>query len=140
MLLLPSTTFAAVELAPTPTCVTIQTERWNELKNNNKELVMKLLGVELLLQTLNTPQTELQTQLAEAKAQVLKLQEALTLSEEKLKNAESLQKEMLSSLMDLEKKIDAERRAQAAREKRLRRQRDTWLFVAGACLLGYIGK
>lgn len=42
--------------------------------------------------------------------------------------------------MDLEKKIDAERRAQAAREKRLRRQRDTWLFVAGACLLGYIGK
>ena len=47
---------------------------------------------------------------------------------------------MLNSLMDLEKKIDAERKAWADKEKRLRRQRDTWLFVAGACLLGYIGK
>ena len=42
--------------------------------------------------------------------------------------------------MDLEKKIDAERKAWADKEKRLQRQRDTWLFVAGACLLGYIGK
>ena len=42
--------------------------------------------------------------------------------------------------MNLEKEIDAERKQQADREKRLRRQRDTWLFVAGACLIGYIGK
>lgn len=37
--------------------------------------------------------------------------------------------------MDLEKKIDAERKAWADKEKRLRRQRDTWLFVAGAALV-----
>lgn len=42
--------------------------------------------------------------------------------------------------MDLEKEIDAERKAWTDKEKRLRRQRDTWLFLAGACLLGYIGK
>lgn len=130
----------AAETPQQPTYITIQTERWNELKNNNSELVMKLQEVELLLSTLQTPTNELRQQLAEAKAQLKKSQEALTLSNERLKNAESLQKETLNSLMNLEKILDAERKQQANREKRLRRQRDTWLFVAGAALVAYIAK
>ena len=130
----------AAETPQQPTYITIQTERWNELKNNNSALLMKLQEVELLLSTLQTPTNELRQQLAEAKAQLKKSQEALTLSGERLRNAESLQKETLNSLMNLEKILDAERKQQANREKRLRRQRDTWLFVAGAALVAYIAK
>ena len=130
----------AAETPQQPTYITIQTERWNELKNNNSELVMKLQEVELLLSTLQTPTNELRQQLAEAKAQLKKSQEALTLSNERLKNAESLQKETLNSLMNLEKILDAERKQQANREKRLRRQRDTWLFVTGAFMIYGITK
>lgn len=130
----------AAETPQQPTYITIQTERWNELKNNNSELVMKLQEVELLLSTLQTPTNELRQQLAEAKAQLKKSQEALTLSNERLRNAESLQKETLNSLMNLEKILDAERKQQANREKRLRRQRDTWLFVTGAFMIYGITK
>lgn len=130
----------AAETPQQPTYITIQTERWNELKNNNSELVMKLQEVELLLSTLQTPTNELRQQLAEAKAQLKKSQEALTLSNERLRNAESLQKETLNSLMNLEKILDAERKQQANREKRLRRQRDTWLFVTGALMIYGITK
>lgn len=130
----------AAETPQQPTYITIQTERWNELKNNNSALLMKLQEVELLLSTLQTPTNELRQQLAEAKAQLKKSQEALTLSGERLRNAESLQKETLNSLMNLEKILDAERKQQDNREKRLRRQRDTWLFVTGAFMIYGITK
>jgi PHD/YefM family antitoxin component YafN of YafNO toxin-antitoxin module len=130
----------AAETPQPSTYITIQTERWNELKNNNSALLMKLQEVELLLSTLQTPTSELRQQLAEAKAQLKKSQEALTLSNERLRNAESLQKETLNSLMNLEKILDAERKQQANREKRLRRQRDTWLFVTGALMIYGITK
>lgn len=126
----------AAETPQQQTYITIQTERWNELKNNNVQLLMKLAELEALLATLQTPTSELQQQLAEAKTQLTKSQEALTLSGEKLRNAESLQKETLNSLMELHEKIKQERKAEQRTQARLRQQRDLAWFVAG-CLVVY---
>lgn len=118
----------------------VRAEKLDELKNNNDKLVLKLAELEQMLALLKTPSDELVEQLAKAEKELQLCKQELKSVKSSLASAETLQKETLSSLMDLEKKIDAERKQQANREKRLRRQRDTWLFVAGACLLGYIGK
>ena len=107
----------------------VPTEKLELLKSNNANLVLKLAELEQKLNLLKTPSDELVERLAKAES-----------AKSSLASAETLQKEMLNSLMDLEKEIDAERKAWADKGKRLRRQRDTWLFLAGACLLGYIGK
>lgn len=130
----------AAETPQQPTYITVQTERWNELKNNNSVLLMKLQEVELLLSTLQTPTNELRQQLAEAKAQLKKSQEALTLSNERLKNAESLQKETLQSLMELHEKIKEERKAEQQTQERLRNQRDFGYFLLGVAVLYAVGK
>lgn len=136
---LPCMSAAPVEQAPTGYKV-VRTEKLDELKSNNDKLVLKLAGLEQKLALLKTPSNELVEQLATAKKELQLCKQELKSASNSLTSAKALQKEMLSSLMDLEKKIDAERKAWADKEKRLRRQRDTWLFVAGACLLGYIGK
>ena len=118
----------------------VPTEKLDELKNNNDKLVLKLAELEQMLALLKTPSDELVEQLAKAEKELQLCKQELQSAKSSLASAETLQKEMLNSLMDLENKIDAERKQQVDREKRLRRQRDTWLFVAGACLLGYIIK
>ena len=118
----------------------VPTEKLGELKSNNTKLVLKLAELEQKLALLKTPSAELVEQLATAKSELDLCKQELRSVKNSLESAKSLQQETLSSLMGLENKIDAERKQQADREKRLRRQRDTWLFVAGACLLGYIGK
>ena len=118
----------------------VPTEKLELLKSNNDKLVLKLAELEQKLSLLKTPSDELVEQLAKAEKELQLCKQELQSAKTSLESAKSLQKETLSSLTDLEKKIDAERKPQANREKRLRRQRDTWLFVAGACLLGYISK
>ena len=118
----------------------VPTEKLELLKSNNANLVLKLAELEQRLALLRTPSTELVEQLVTARNELEQCKQELKSAKTSLASAETLQKEMLNSLMDLEKEIDAERKQQADREKRLRRQRDTWLFVAGACLLSYIGK
>lgn len=118
----------------------VPTEKLDELKNNNDKLVLKLAELEQMLALLKTPSTELAEQLAKAEKELQLCKQELKNAKSSLESAKALQEGTLSSLTDLEKKIDAERKQQANREKRLRRQRDTWLIVAGACLLGYIGK
>ncbi len=118
----------------------VRTEKLDELKNNNDKLVLKLAELEQKLALLRTPSDELVEQLAKAEKELQLCKQELKNAKSSLESAKALQKETLSSLMDLEKEIDAERKQQADREKRLRRQRDTWLFVAGACLFGYISK
>ena len=118
----------------------VPTEKLDELKNNNDKLVLKLAELEQMLALLKTPSTELVEQLAKAEKELQLCKQELQSAKSSLASAKILQQETLNSLMDLENKIDAERKQQADREKRLRRQRDTWLFVAGACLIGYIGK
>ena len=118
----------------------VPTEKLELLKSNNDKLVLKLAELEQKLSLLKTPSDELVEQLAKAEKELQLCKQELQSAKSSLASAKSLQQETLSSLMDLENKIDAERKQQADREKRLRRQRDTWLFVAGACLIGYIGK
>ena len=136
---LPCMSAAPVEQVPTGYKV-VRTEKLDELKSNNDKLVLKLVELEQKLSLLKTPSDELVEQLAKAEKELQLCKQELQSAKTSLESAKSLQQETLSSLMDLENKIDAERKKQADREKRLRRQRDTWLFVAGTCLLGYIGK
>ena len=136
---LPCMSAAPVEQVPTGYKV-VRTEKLDELKSNNDKLVLKLAELEQKLSLLKTPSDELVEQLAKAEKELQLCKQELQSAKTSLESAKGLQQETLSSLMDLENKIDVERKQQADREKRLRRQRDTWLFVAGACLIGYIGK
>lgn len=136
---LPCMSAAPVEQVPTGYKV-VPTEKLELLKSNNDKLVLKLAELEQKLALLKTPSNELVEQLAKAEKELQLCKQELQSAKSSLASAETLQKEMLNSLMDLEKEIDAERKAWADKGKRLRRQRDTWLFLAGACLLGYIGK
>ena len=136
---LPCMSAAPVEQVPTGYKV-VRTEKLDELKSNNDKLVLKLAELEQKLGLLRTPSTELVEQLATARNELEQCKQKLKNAKTSLESVKTLQKETLSSLMNLEKEIDAERKAWADKGKRLRRQRDTWLFLAGACLLGYIGK
>ena len=118
----------------------VRTEKLDELNSNNDKLVLKLAELEQKLVLLKTPSNELLEQLVTAKSELELCKQDLASAKLSLKNAKSLQEQTLASLQSLESKLEAERKQQANKEKRLRRQRDTWLFVAGACLLGYIGK
>ena len=136
---LPCMSAAPVEQVPTGYKV-VRTEKLELLKSNNDKLVLKLAELEQKLALLKTPSDELVEQLAVAKNELELCKKELRSAKNSLASAKTLQEEMLSSLMDLEKKIDAERKAWADKEKRLRRQRDTWLFVAGATLVYGITK
>ena len=118
----------------------VPTEKLELLKSNNDKLLLKWAELDQKLALLKTPSDELVEQLAKAEKELQLCKQELKSAKSSLASAKILQQETLNSLMDLENKIDAERKQQADREKRLRRQRDTWLFVAGACLIGYIGK
>lgn len=118
----------------------VPTEKLVEFKNNNDKLILKLAELETKLELLKMPSTELVEQLAVARDELQLCKQELKSAKNSLASAKSLQEETLSSLMDLEKKIDVERKQKADREKRLRRQRNTWLFVAGTCLVGCISK
>ena len=111
----------------------VPTEKLELLKSNNDKLVLKLAELQTKLQLLKMPSAELVSELERCR-------QDLASAKLSLKSAKSLQEETLSSLASLEKKIDTERKQQADREKRLRRQRDTWLFIAGAALISYIAK
>lgn len=136
---LPCMSAAPVEQVPMGYKV-VRTEKLDELKSNNDKLVLKLAELEQKLVLLKTPSNELVEQLSTAKNELELCKKDLASAKLSLKSAKALQVETQKSLVSLESKLDAERKQQANKEKRLRRQRDTWLFVAGACLIGYIGK
>lgn len=136
---LPCMSAAPVEQVPTGYKV-VRTEKLELLKSNNDKLVLKLAELEQKLVLLKTPSTELVEQLATAKSELELCKKDLASAKNSLESAKALQEQTQKSLVSLESKLDAERKQQANKEKRLRRQRDTWLFVAGACLIGYIGK
>ena len=136
---LPCMSAAPVEQVPTGYKV-VRTEKLELLKSNNDKLVLKLAELEQKLSLLKMPSDELVEQLKVAKNELELCRRELASAKLSLKSARSLQEETQKSLVSLESKLEAEHKQQADREKRLRRQRDTWLFVAGACLLGYIGK
>ena len=118
----------------------VSTEKLELLRSNNDKLVLKLAELDQRLSLLKTPSAELMAQLVTAKSELQLCKQELQSAKASLENAKSLQEETLSSLIDLEKKIDAERKQQVDREKRLRRQRDAWLFIAGVALAYEITK
>ena len=118
----------------------VQTEKLELLRNNNDKLVLKLAELEQRLSLLKMPSTELVEQLATAKNELQLCKQELKSAKSSLENAKSLQEQTLASLQSLENKLEAERKHQADREKRLRRQRDAWLFIAGATLVYGISK
>lgn len=136
---LPCMSAAPVEQAPMGYKV-VPTAKLELLKNNNDKLMLKLAELEQKLALLKTPSDELMEQLATAKNELQLCKQELKSAKNSLASAKALQDRTQKSLVSLESKLEAERKQQANREKRLRRQRDTWLFVAGACLLGCIGK
>ena len=136
---LPCMSAAPVEQVPTGYKV-VRTEKLELLKSNNDKLVLKLAELEQKLSLLKTPSNELVEQLAIAKNELELCKKELKNAKTSLESAKNLQEQTLASLQSLESKLEAEHKQQANREKRLRRQLDTGLFVAGACLLGYIGK
>ena len=136
---LPCMSAAPVEQVPTGYKV-VPTEKLELLKSNNDKLVLKLAELEQKLSLLKTPSTELLEQLVTAKSELELCKQDLASAKNSLESAKALQEQTQKLLQSLESKLDAERKQQANKEKRLRRQRDTWLFVAGACLIGYIGK
>lgn len=111
----------------------VPAEKLELLKSNNGKLVLKLAELETKLQLLKKPSIELANELQLCRKDL----ESAKLS---LKNAKDLQEKTLTFLEVLEQKLEQEKRLQAKTEARLRRQRDTWLFVAGAALIGYIVK
>ena len=111
----------------------VPAEKLELLKSNNDKLLTKLVELETKLQLLKKPSTELAGELQLCRKDL----ESAKLS---LKNAKDLQERTQQSLEVLEQKLEQEKRLQAKTEARLRRQRDTWLFVAGAALIGYIVK
>lgn len=136
---LPCMSAAPVEQVPMGYKV-VRAEKLDELKSNNDKLVLKLAELEQKLALLKTPSNELVEQLATAKNELQLCKKELKSAKNSLASAKNLQEETLNSLMNLEKTIDAERKQQANREKRLRRQRDTRLLVAGAALVYGITK
>ncbi len=130
----------AAEITEHPKYITIQTKYWDELKANNSRLVLKLAELDSRLELLKMPSTELVVQLTVAKAQLTKSQQALTLSSKRLQNAEALQKETLSSLMQLQQKIAEERKAEQKTKDRLRRQRTLAWCVAGTAIMYAVKK
>ena len=131
---LPCMSAAPVEQVPKGYKV-VPTEKLELLKSNNDKLVLKLAELEQKLSLLKTPSTELLEQLVTAKSELELCKQDLASAKNSLESAKALQEQTFASLQSLESKLDAERKAQANREKRLRRQRDTWLFVAGAALV-----
>ena len=111
----------------------VRTEKLELLKSNNDKMVLKLAELETKLQLLKKPSTELASELQLCKQE-------LASAKLSLQNAKDLQERTQQSLEVLEQKLEQEKRHQAKTEARLRRQRGTWLFVAGAALVAYIAK
>lgn len=111
----------------------VRTEKLELLKSNNDKLVLKLAELETKLQLLKKPSTELASELQLCKQE-------LASAKLSLQNAKDLQERTQQSLEVLEQKLEQEKRHQAKTEARLRRQRDTWLFVAGAFMIYGITK
>ena len=118
----------------------VRTEKLELLKSNNDKLVLKLAELEQKLALLKTPSTELLEQLKAAKNELELCKQELKSAKNSLVSAKTLQEQTQKSLQSLESKLEAEHKQQADREKRLRRQRDTWMFVAGAALVYGITK
>lgn len=119
-----------VEQVPTGYKV-VPIEKLELLRSNSAKLAQKLAELQLKLELLKTPSAELVKQLTSARSELELCKKELKSAKTSLENAKALQQRALTSLELLEDKIEAERKQQARTEKRLKNQRDFWIFLAG---------
>lgn len=120
--------------------IRVPMQEWIELKSNNKQLQLELAQLEMNLNLLQAPSNELVELLKKARSELEESKQKLNSSKASLESAEYSQKLMAESLNALSKRIQEERQQQARTEKRLRRQRNAWIIVAGAVSLYGITK
>lgn len=114
--------------------ITVPRTQWNQLRDNNIVLLRQLTELELHIKMLKTPSTELQTQLAEAKRQLIESQSRLTVLSKKLENVDASQKAANESLTKLKTQIEIEQKKAEYDERRLKLQRNIACLIA-VCLL-----
>lgn len=115
--------------------IRVPMQEWIELKSNNKQLQIKLTELEMNLNMLQAPSTELVELLKKARSELEESKQKLDSSKASLESAELSQKLMAESLQELSKRIQEEREQQARTEKRLKRQRNSWIALAFVTLI-----
>jgi chromosome segregation ATPase len=106
----------------------IPTGQWEQLKQNNHLLELKLEEVKLQLEMLSKQSSELNLKLEEAEKQLMISKQELENSNLSLANAKDLQQKARQSLTTLSEQIEAERAKQEAIQNRLRVQR-TFAYI-----------
>ena len=114
-----------------PSTIQIQLEQWNSLKEKTNLLEAKLNLASDILETQKLTSTELLTQLAEAKRQLLRTQEALSNSKRSLASA----KESLKRSNELYEKLTNQMEQERKRTRRIRYQRDVYGGLAIAAII-----
>ena len=106
----------------------IPTEVWEQLKQNNQQLELKLTEAKLQLEMLSKQSAEVKLKLMEAEKQLMVSKQELEKSNLSLQSAKDLQQKARKSLSELTNQIDEERKKQEAIQSRLRIQR-TFAYI-----------
>lgn len=108
--------------------VAVPIGQWEQLKQNNHLLALKLTEAKLQAEMLLKQSTELEARLLEAEKQLAISTQELNNSNQSLQTAKELQEKARQSLTELSNQIDEERKKQEAIQSRLRMQR-TFAYI-----------
>ena len=106
----------------------IPIETWEQLKQNNQVLELKLAEVKLQLEMLSNQSNEVKLKLTEAEKQLMISKQELESCNLSLASAKDLQQKARESLTTLTEQIEAERKKQKEIQDRLRVQR-TFAYI-----------
>lgn len=114
-------------------------EQWQQLKQNQQELLLKLSEAKLQATTLKNQSEELTMRLTLVEEELTQCQQELTTLNTNLQNASDWQERARQSLTELTNQIEAERKKQQAIERKHRLQKIAW-FIGGYILGKEVGK
>lgn len=110
-------------------------EQWQQLKQNQQELLLKLSEAKLQATTLKNQSEELTMRLTLVEEELTNSQQELTILNASLENAKSWQEKARTSLQELTEQIEAERKKQEAVQSRLRVQRTFAYILLGLAVI-----
>ena len=113
----------------------IPTGTWEQLKQNNLQLELKLTEAKLQLEMLFKQSAEVKVKLTEAEKQLMVSKQELENSKLSLQSAKNLQQKARQSLSELTNQIDEERKKQEAIQSRLRIQRTFAYILLGLAIV-----
>jgi len=113
----------------------IPTAQWEQLKQNQQELVLKLNEAKLQAITLRKQSETLKNRLTEIEELLTISERELTNSNAHLESARDWQERTQKSLQELTAQIEAERKKQEAIQRRLRAQRTLAYFFLGLVVI-----